>query len=184
MKRSAIFSADRRYRYRLTRVWDARKPMMAYVLLNSSTADETRDDPTVKKLMGFTSRRNAGGFTLGNLFAVCATDPTDMLRADDPVGPDNRDHLEVILEQAKHTGGFLVCGWGVHGQYMDQDRTFLGWCDQWRISPMAFRLTKMGHPEHPLYVPFNTTMVPFTVEGKRECRRRTSRGHQARSPSS
>ena len=37
--RGATFSADRRYRYRLWRRWDGARPVVAFVMLNPSTAD-------------------------------------------------------------------------------------------------------------------------------------------------
>ena len=53
MECSAVFSQDRKYRYVLTRVWDKNKPMLVFVGLNPSIADETKDDPTIKKCIKF-----------------------------------------------------------------------------------------------------------------------------------
>ena len=40
MEKSAILSADRKYRYVLTRIWDETKPTVVFIGLNPSTADE------------------------------------------------------------------------------------------------------------------------------------------------
>ena len=45
--RTALFSRDRRFRYRLGRRWGD-GAAACFVLLNPSTADETREDPTVR----------------------------------------------------------------------------------------------------------------------------------------
>ena len=45
----ACFSNDRIYRYSLWRRWD-NGPTLNFICLNPSTADETRNDPTVTRL--------------------------------------------------------------------------------------------------------------------------------------
>jgi hypothetical protein len=44
---------------------------------------------------------------------------------------------------------------------MNQDATVLGWIE-WRCRAMALGFTRDGHPKHPLYVPYETDLVPFT----------------------
>ena len=53
MEKNAILSEDRKYRYILWRIWDQSKPMVLFIALNPSTADETHDDRTVSKCIGF-----------------------------------------------------------------------------------------------------------------------------------
>jgi hypothetical protein len=52
-RHGAVFSDDREYRYRLWRTWDVDKPTAAFVMLNPSTADETENDPTIRRCIGF-----------------------------------------------------------------------------------------------------------------------------------
>ena len=42
-----------------------KKPLILFILLNPSTADDKNDDKTVKKLIGFTKKYDFGGFILG-----------------------------------------------------------------------------------------------------------------------
>ena len=49
MESSAVFSPDGAYRYRLVRTWDQTKSVLAVVGLTGSTANEHRDDPTVRR---------------------------------------------------------------------------------------------------------------------------------------
>ncbi|TMF61888.1 MAG: DUF1643 domain-containing protein, partial [Chloroflexi bacterium] len=67
--RGATFSADRRYRYRLWRRWDGARPVVAFVMLNPSTADARRDDPTIRRCIGFAKSWGFGGVEVVNLFA-------------------------------------------------------------------------------------------------------------------
>lgn len=161
LDRKATLSEDGKYRYRLSRHWDDALPEATFIMLNPSTADANIDDPTIRKCMGFARLWNMGGIYVGNLFAVRATDPKDMMRAHDPVGPDNHDHLAWMCERAAKNGGLVICAWGANGSYMGQECTVLGWLDSWSIVPKALRLTvKSGKPEHPLYVPYDVQPVP------------------------
>ena len=53
LRGSAVFDRGFRYRYALVRAWDARLPRVAFVMLNPSTADAERDDPTIRRCIGF-----------------------------------------------------------------------------------------------------------------------------------
>ena len=53
MKKDAILSEDRKYRYVLSRIWDESKPLVVIIGLNPSTADEKDDDNTIKKCINF-----------------------------------------------------------------------------------------------------------------------------------
>lgn len=154
MRKAATISSDGKYRYRLSRHWSD-EPEVTFVMLNPSTADAERDDATIRKCVGFAKRWEMGGIYVGNLFAVRATNPEDMKQASDPVGSENYDHLSWMCERAEKNGGLVVCAWGTHGAYLQQDQTFIGWCQlSWAITPMVLRKTAAGHPGHPLYIPY------------------------------
>lgn len=147
---SAVFSSDRIYRYELRRTWDASLPTVAFVGLNPSTADETADDPTIRRCIGFAKRWGYGGLVMLNLFAFRATDPRVMRSATDPVGPDNDWHLTHVKAET------IVAAWGAGGLYRGRDHEvwhLLGG----RLSALGF--TKDGHPRHPLYVRGDTELV-------------------------
>jgi len=59
MQGSAIFSPCREYRYSLWRKWGGLfapdyKGYVMFIGLNPSTADENRDDPTIRRCIAFT----------------------------------------------------------------------------------------------------------------------------------
>src|SRR5207237_5457574 len=70
----ASFSRDRRYRYRLWRRWDAARPVVAFVMVNPSTADAGRDDPTIRRCIGFARSWGYGRLEVVDLFAYRGTD--------------------------------------------------------------------------------------------------------------
>ena len=81
--RHAVFSPCRTYRYALSRVWAADKPYALFIGLNPSTADETLDDPTIRRCIDFAKRWGYGGLVMANLFAYRATEPSEMKAATD-----------------------------------------------------------------------------------------------------
>jgi hypothetical protein len=158
--KSAVLSPDRKYRYHLYRsIPGGGNRIATFIMLNPSTADHEVDDPTIRKCIGFARRWGCGELHIVNLFAVRATDPREMRRASDPVGPDNHEWVMRTVARAPDSGP-IVCAWGLHGSYMGQDQTVLGWLDGVH-EPKALGITKDGHPRHPLYVPYEAELEPF-----------------------
>lgn len=151
----AIFSDDRRYRYALSRVWDPSKPMMMFIGLNPSTADETKLDPTMRRVVGFADREGYGGFWMGNLFAFRATDPLDMKASFEPVGPGNDDWLSTMARWCD----VIVCGWGTHGGWLGRDEAVLKLLDGRQLK--ALKITAKGFPSHPLYLKADTPLIDY-----------------------
>lgn len=144
-KSGATLSPCRKYRYDLWRTWIGGDGYAMFVGLNPSTADETTDDPTIRRCIGFAKSWGYAGLCMTNLFAFRATQPSDMMRADDPIGPENDETLRRHAADA----GIVIAAWGAHGTYRGRDRAV-------RVmlpAIHALRLTKDGHPGHPLYLP-------------------------------
>jgi len=160
-----VISECGRYRYRLKRkVSEESDIPCCFIMLNPSTADATEDDPTIRRCMGYARDWGCGELIVVNLFGIRATNPKAMLAASDPVGPDNRDHVECAVDYAvnvsMHGRGAVICAWGNHGAYMEQGLTVLGWIDHYK--PMCLRVNgKSGQPAHPLYLPKTLKPVPF-----------------------
>lgn len=143
----AIFSPCRTWRYVLWRVWDESLPKVAFIGLNPSTADETQDDPTIRRCIGFARSWGYGGIHMLNLFAFRATDPRDLKAATQPIGPENNNRLILYCEASQ----LVVAAWGAHGAYRNRGtdaRSML-----WKLDLHHLGLTKDGHPKHPLYLP-------------------------------
>lgn len=96
MKKYATLSEDRKYRYTLTRIWDETKPKVMFIGLNPSTADETKDDPTIIRCINFAKSWGYGGLEMTNLFAFRATNPKVMKNEKEPIGKDNDTWLKKL----------------------------------------------------------------------------------------
>ena len=158
---NAVVSACGRYRYLLTRQVGPGSRTATFIMLNPSTADAANDDPTIRRCIGFSRQWGCDRLLVLNLFAFRATDPAVMKRAEDPVGPENREWFFRALSNSP--GCLAVCAWGVHGEHWGQDRTVLGWLSEAGVTPVALGVTRDGHPRHPLYLPKRAEMVPLDV---------------------
>lgn len=149
----ARFSADRKYRYSLTRTWARVKPTIAFIMLNPSTADETKLDPTVRRCVGFAQAWGYGGIEVGNLFALRSTDPSALKGHPDPIGEDNDEYLLGILDSNDAT----ICAWGNGGRWYGQGKAVKLLLQKY--GPLYhLGLTKAGEPKHPLYLRADTKM--------------------------
>jgi len=148
----AEFSACEKYRYSLWRIWDVNKPYVLFLMLNPSTADDLSNDPTVercerrvRKMSGF------GGLKVANIFAYRATNPREMKRQPDPIGPDNNAAIIKLATEA----GMVVCAWGNHASHLDRGKSVRSLLKENGIEPYALGITGAGEPNHPLYIGYD-----------------------------
>jgi hypothetical protein len=154
MTRQTLFSPCRTYRYVLWREWIGGDGYAMFIGLNPSTADETQDDPTIRRCIGYAKAWGYSGLCMTNLFAFRATDPKNMKAAADPVGPENDQHLGMLAQRAD----VVVAAWGASGAHLGRDAKVIAMLDQ---SLFCLARTKGGHPGHPLYLPKTLTPVPL-----------------------
>ena len=162
----AEFSPDGLHRYRLWRRWgDGR---LLYVIgLNPSTADAQHNDPTVRRCIGFAERWGFDGLMMLNLFAFRATDPIQMRKACDAIGPRNINTLSEQCQTALALGSGILCAWGSHGSYLGMGERVRNGFELGGVPAACFGLTKNGQPLHPLYIRSEALVVPFTGDGGR-----------------
>lgn len=162
MYSAAVISPDDVYRYELVRIWDASLPLLSVVMVNPSTADHTKNDPTIVKVMEFARRLGYGGIIVVNLFAFRATDVNELRAALDPVGPLNRVYIECAMLRTRTT----LVAWGASAKLPLQLR------DQWRIVADLVRIMNRplhclgtcndGHPKHPVMLGYNSPLVQWS----------------------
>ncbi len=159
---TAIFSTDRKYRYRLEREVQAEGIVASIIMVNGSDADETINDHTVTKLIGFGKALGWRRFIIGNLFGAIGKDIKVLRGHRDPVGPHNDQHLAEIIA----AGDVLVVAWGTQAKLPATLRK--RWID---IVRMADGLGKPmhclghcddSHPKHPLMIGYDARLVAWT----------------------
>ena len=153
----AKFSPCRRWRYLLWRRWDDAKPAANFLMLNPSTADETKLDPTCARARGYAERWGYGALIVTNIFAFRETDPARMKAAGDPVGPGNN---AAIVRAAKDSA-IVICAWGNHGTFLERSLRVRALLKQTRL--FALRVNANGEPAHPLYLPGKLKPISWAV---------------------
>lgn len=154
--KSAKFSPCRKYRYSLWRIWDASRPYVMFIGLNPSTADETEDDPTVRRCINYATAWGYGGLCMTNIFSFRTTDPKVMKAELLPIGPDNDKSLLACAKDA----GIVIAAWGTHGTHMQRNNAVI----KTIASLYCLEITKDGHPSHPLYL--KKTLMPIPYDWK------------------
>jgi hypothetical protein len=154
----AKFDKSGRYRYALWRAWSADYPRIVFILLNPSTADVQKNDPTIRRCMGFARDWQFGAVEVVNLFAYRATDGRELLKAVDPIGEENNRFLMCAVERCST----VVVGWGTRGTLLGRDREVISLLAG-RKDVYCLGTTKGGHPRHPLYLRGDTVLEPFYV---------------------
>lgn len=157
LERDAVLSDCKRYRYLLRRTWDHGKPRVLYVMLNPSTADAEIDDATIRSCIRLAKGAGYGSFEVVNLFALRATDPAELQRADDPIGPRNDDHIEAAILRCD----MAICAWGAHPMAESRGRTVRALLRSRRPAVFCLGATKSGAPKHPLYIKSGTPLQTY-----------------------
>lgn len=172
MKRETIFSACRKYRYTLWREFYGalaiEPPMLPlegnrahnYLMiigLNPSTADETKDDPTIRRCIGFAKRWGYGALCMTNLFAWRDTKPEGMKLAADPIGEESGKWIDEIADGA----GMILAAWGKHGTFRGRDMEVMRAIEAKGKSIYCLGMNGDGTPKHPLYIAAATVAIPL-----------------------
>jgi hypothetical protein len=155
MLRDAVLSDDEVYRYFLTRRWDQDLPVMPWVALNPSKADREVDDPSVLKMCWFARREGYGGISLSNMYGLRATNPAELRRHPDPVGPDNDRWLARV-------DGPVVVAWGAHGAHpQHRARRALVTGILAGLDLRCLGVTRDGEPRHPCRLAYDTPLTSW-----------------------
>ena len=151
----ARFSEDRRLRYRLRRQIDSNTSAWAsravFVMLNPSTADAFKLDPTVLKCRKFTRLWGMNMLEVVNLFALRSPYPKDLdlahARGED-IGMDAAANLEIV--EACKGASIVVAAWGNNGVRHGRDKSVRDLLWNHSIVLRCLGTTNDGHPLHPL----------------------------------
>lgn len=149
------------YRYRLTREWAFGAGCVCWVMLNPSTADEHADDPTIRRVVRFSQDHGFQRLIVVNLFAARTTRPIHLTEMIDPVGPDNRDALDLALS-ASHAVVFAWGSWyGANAHRVVTPPKPMMHALRAGHAPLCLGTTADGSPRHPLYVRADQPLIEF-----------------------
>ena len=155
----AHFSDDEKYRYLLGRRINDSSCRLLFIMLNPATADESENDPTIRRCIGFAERWGFGIMEVANLFAFRTSYVTELRRADEPIGSDNDEWISKALTKADR----VVLAWGNHGAYKERSHEVRRMALS-VAQPYHLGLNKTGEPKHPLYLPASTIPIPLHTD--------------------
>lgn len=156
MDKGAEFSSCRKYRYKLWRIWDNTLPLVMFIGLNPSTADEVKDDNTISNVGKIAKQNNYGGFYMMNSFPFVSTDPKQLTDL-----TNNNINDQALLE-VKNKCTDVVFAWGSFDVMKKTGR------DQQLINMFpnakALKINKDRSPKHPLYFNSNNPLLKYSYE--------------------
>lgn len=163
---TAVFDPSRTYRYLLTRTWGTSGTHAVWTMLNPSKAGAFAGDPTIGRCIDFTKSWGLDGLAVVNLDALIATDPRELRKHPDPVGPLNDE----FIRKAIQPWSVVVVAWGAHPMAAARAEAVLDIIADRTSGVGCLGVTADGHPIHPLargkhYVPAGTRLRTFRSSG-------------------
>ncbi len=162
----AVFSSDGVYRYVLWRELpqlEAFAPpgggTVVFCLLNPSTADATKPDPTLDAMCEFGRRWGKSRVIVVNAFAFKSTHPLELKNVVDPIGPE----CDAWITWAASVADTCVAGWGNGPQgFGEQMKSRASQVLPLLGEPLfCLFITAKGMPQHPLYIARSTPLRSY-----------------------
>lgn len=153
----ARFSDCGLYRYELLRVWEPEGERILWVMLNPSTADGRRNDPTITRCETFSRDWGYGSLEVCNLFAWRSTDPKGLKGIADPIGPLNDAALLYAVDRAAR----VMVAWGNDGKLLARNLIVSDFLKPHRDKVFCLGRNKDGNPKHPLYLAGSVEPEPY-----------------------
>ncbi len=149
----AHFSEERKYRYYLWRIWDKSLPFIMFIGLNPSTANESKNDPTIRRVISFAKDWGYGGVYMLNLFPLVSTDPSILNTFYTTDSHDSEQELNNIwLSSIGSECKEVIFAWGAPKIARDRAEKVKAMFPRAK----ALKLNADGSPGHPLYVRSDT----------------------------
>lgn len=126
-------------------------------MLNPSQADETINDPTIRRCIGFAQAWGYGAVEIVNLFAYRTPYPQNLRQVSDPIGQDNDRILTTFAQSVDR----IILAWGNWGSLHRRDQAVITLLSATDL--FCFGLTKQGQPIHPLYLKRDRQLLQFIL---------------------
>jgi len=141
-------------------------------MLNPSTADEKKNDPTISRVCRLAENEGYGRLLVLNLLAVRATNPSDIWVHEDPLGVDNYRTWDKVLKEELIPERDSICvAWGRTPKDRRHLLHFLPALVEascrlklWTEPLMTWVRNIDGSPRHPLYIRTQTKLQPYDLD--------------------
>ena len=151
---SAVFSTCGNYRFILYRQWWLGRGLVLFIMLNPSTADHRRNDPTITACVSFAKRWGFPGMAVVNVCALRATNPAELYRHLAPIDLELGKWNDYWIQSAVESADLVVCAWGNHAAKLHREHHVRRIIYRAGVTPTVLRINQAtGAPAHPLYLP-------------------------------
>jgi hypothetical protein len=159
------------FRYLLSRTTTAQSNSTLLVcMLNPSTADEEKNDPTISRICRLAENGGFSRLLVLNLFAIRATNPTDIWFHKDPIGVENWRTWDEVLQRLLPGEDSISVAWGRAPSSRSKLLQFFpalieasNRLQQWPSLLTTWVRNLDGSPRHPLYINKNTKLQPYNL---------------------
>lgn len=149
------------HRLFLTRVWNDDKPIVCFIGLNPSTANEHDNDATINRLIGFADYNGYGGIYMLNLFTLVTSKPDELVNeAYHNLYPNWRKYF---IEAQQKCDAFVFMYGDIARKTKEHGKERIEWMRKHISQPKCFKVTQRGYPIHPLYLPKGTKFIPYAA---------------------
>jgi hypothetical protein len=165
MSTSCKISKCGRFRYALEHVFEPGLPLkrVMWIGLHPTLIDEVDRDPTLRRLVAFSSRLGYTSFVLTNLFALRTARPLELVSAEDPIGPEN----DAVLRDFAQSSESIIACWGSNGSLRKRDDRVTAMLRNATSKPLqSLSRNGDGSPKHPLYVRWDTVLTAYPWQSK------------------
>lgn len=163
MIRDAVFGDDGKKRYLLVREWGvsgSERRTLNLIGLNPSIAGYVKDDPTIRKGVGFATRWGCNRLEMTNLIPNVSTDPWGL----PPWSGFDRENL-LYLQRALTNADIVVAAWGSVPGALAAAVAFpeyIHWLKgQSNREIFCIARTANGSPRHPSRAPYTSSPVIY-----------------------
>jgi hypothetical protein len=147
---SANISECGRYRWTLGRWWNERE-RVCWIMLNPSTADAERDDPTLKAIIRRSQAWDCGALTVVNLYPFRTSSPRECQKWLEAEG--NGEALQRNLREvtdAIRRSAWVIAAWGAAPWAVSDGRLVAKIARSEKVFIHCLGVTSSGAPKHPL----------------------------------
>lgn len=153
----AGISSDGQYRWWLYRAWDLEKPLVIWVMMNPSTADHRKNDPTIMKVMRYSQRWGFGGILVMNIYSYRTSRPEDLPASERlRIGDRGNRWLKWCFEYAGARDIPVICAWGSKHPHRSKEVKEMAGSILY-----ALELSKEGEPKHPRFLSEQLDYLPL-----------------------
>jgi hypothetical protein len=137
------------YRYTWQIVWDSKKPVAAWLMMNPSWADIDRSDMTVDRVLHFSREHGCGSVIVVNLWPKITPDSGAMWRAISSLPPEKVSANLAAITRIGATAQLRIVAFGVDAG-RDHHAHVLSTVNAFGGSLLCLGTSRDGWPYHPM----------------------------------